>query len=151
MNHLFALKLSLILFVAIPHPAVPSALLGTWKVGRAFDTPGATDLTNELDVQIKKLHFEITADAINVCGKHVPIESTTLSILTNSDFARRYRMWPKEIGLNGTKITEFEINSSEDSKACGDFSDPGTHIFFDEQGHVAMEIDNAYYLLRQAK
>ena len=83
------LAASLLLLVAVPRPTIPSVLLGTWKVGRAYDTPGATDLNQQQDSQIKKLKFELTSNALNICGKNIPIKSATLTVMTHDEFATR--------------------------------------------------------------
>jgi hypothetical protein len=142
---------SLLFLFALPEPTIPSVLLGTWKVGRAYNTPGATDLNQQQLLQIEKMRFAITSDALNTCGKTIPIKSVTLTVRTPDEFAIRYAMGPNRIGLNGGKITELEINSFELTHACGDFSDPGTDILFDEQDHFAIEVDNSYYQLNRAK
>jgi hypothetical protein len=144
------LAASLLLLVAVPRPTIPSVMLGTWKVGRAYDTPGATDLNQQQDSQIKKLKFELTSNALNICGKNIPIKSTTLTVMTHDEFATQYGVGPNRIGLNGERITELQINSFELTHACGDFSDPGTDLIFDEQNHFTVQVDNAYYQLRRA-
>jgi hypothetical protein len=145
------LAASLLLSVALLQPTIPSVLLGTWKVGRAYDTPGPTDLDKQQELKIKKLKIEIASDAIKVCGKTIPIKSAALSVMTYDQFATRYRMGANRIGLiYGGKITELVINSFEVTHACGEFSDPGTDVIFDEQNHFAIQVDNAYYELKRA-
>ena len=145
------LAASLLLLVALPQPTIPSTLLGTWKVGRAYDTPGPTDLDEKQELKIKKLKIEIAPGAVKVCGKTIPIKSTTLSAMTYDQFANRYGVGANRIGLTyGGKITELVINSFELTHACGEFSDPGTDIIFDEQNRFAIQVDNAYYQLRRA-
>jgi hypothetical protein len=145
------LAASLLLLVAPPQPTIPSVLLGTWKVGRAYDTPGPTDLDERQELKIMKLKIEIASNAIKVCGKTIPIKSTSLSVITSDQFATRYRTGANRIGLiYGGKITELVINSYELTHACGEFSDPGTDIIFDDQNHFAIQVDNAYYELKRA-
>ncbi|HSY37473.1 MAG TPA: hypothetical protein VK814_17095 [Acidobacteriaceae bacterium] len=145
------LAASLLLIVASPQPTIPSALLGTWKVGRAYDTQGPTDLDEPKESKIKKSTIEIASDAIKVCGKTIPIKSTALSVMTYDQFATRYHIGANRIGLiYGGRITELVINSFELTHACGEFSDPGTDIIFDEQNHFAIQVDNAYYELKRA-
>ena len=145
------LAASLLLSVALLQPTIPSVLLGTWKVGRAYDTPGPTDLDKQQELKIKKLKIEIASDAIKVCGKTIPIKSAALSVMTYDQVATRYRMGANRIGLiYGGKITELVINSFEVTHACGEFSDPGTDVIFDEQNHFAIQVDNAYYELKRA-
>ena len=145
------LAASLLLSVALLQPTIPSVLLGTWKVRRAYDTPGPTDLDKQQELKIKKLKIEIASDAIKVCGKTIPIKSAALSVMTYDQFATRYRMGANRIGLiYGGKITELVINSFEVTHACGEFSDPGTDVIFDEQNHFAIQVDNAYYELKRA-
>ncbi len=145
------LAASLFLIVALSQPRLPSVLLGTWKVGRAYDTPGPTDLDEHQDSEIRKIRIEIAPDAITVCGKTIPIKSAALSVMTYDQFATRYRVGANRIGLTyGAKITEVVINSLELTHACGEFSDPGTDVIFDDQHHFAIQVDNAYYQLRKA-
>ena len=136
---------------ATPQPAVPSLLLGTWKVGHVYDTPGPTDLDQHQNIQIQKLRLEIAFDAIKVCGRNIAIKKADLSLFTPDQFATRYGVAPNRIGLNGAKITELQINSLELTHACGEFSDPGTDVIFDEQNHFAIEVDNLYYKLSRTK
>jgi hypothetical protein len=146
------LAASLLLLVALPQPTIPSVLLGTWKVGRAYDTPGPTDLDEQQELQIKKLKIEFAPDAVKVCGKTIPIKSAALSVMTYDQFATRYRMGANRIGLTyGGRVTELAINSFELTHACGEFSDPGTDVIFDEHNHFAIQVDNAYYELKRAK
>jgi hypothetical protein len=145
------LAASLLLLLSSSKPTIPSVLIGTWKVGRAYDTQGPTDLDEQQELQIKKLKIEIASDAIKVCGKTIPIKNATLSVMTYDQFATRYRMGANRIGLTyGGRITELVINSSELTHACGEFSDPGTDVIFDEQNHFAIQVDNAYYELKKA-
>jgi hypothetical protein len=150
MNQLLGLSL-LLLFVAVQQPTIPSVLLGTWKVGRAYDSSGPTDLNEKQLLQIEKLRLEITSDAVKVCGRNIAIKKLDLSVFTPDQFATRYRMGPDRIGLNGANITELQINPFELTHACGEFSDPGTDVIFDEHNHFAIEVDNLYYPLRRAK
>jgi hypothetical protein len=143
---------SLLLLIALHQTNIPSVLLGTWKVGRAYDTPGATDLNTQMDSKIKRQTIEISSSAIKVCGKIIPIKSAALSVMTYDQFATKYHVGANQIGLTyGGKITELIIDSYEETHACGQFSDPGTDIIFDEQNHFAIQVDNSYYQLRRAK
>jgi hypothetical protein len=144
------LAASLLLLVALSQPEIPSVLLGNWKVGRAYDTPGATDLTQQQDSLIKQLKFEVSRSALTLCGKTIPIKSTALTVMTYDDFATRYGIGPNRIGLKGSRITELQINSFELTHACGEFSDPGTDMLFDERNDFAIQVENAYYELRRA-
>ncbi len=142
----------LLLTLSPSKPTIPSVLIGTWKVGHAYDTQGPTDLDEQQELKIEKLKIEISSDAIKVCGKTIPIKNATLSVMTYDQFATRYRMGANRIGLfYGGNVNELAINSFELTHACGEFSDPGTDIIFDEHNHFAIQVDNAYYELKRIK
>lgn len=142
---------SLLLLTASPQPTIPSILLGTWKVGRAFDSFGPTDLNDQQLLQIEKSYFEITQNVIRVCGRNITIKKADQSVFTPDQFATRYGFGPNRIGLSGANITEVEINSFVLPHTCGEFSDPGTDVMFDEQNHFAIEVDNLYFKVSRAK
>jgi hypothetical protein len=126
------LAASLLLLLSSSQPTIPSVVIGTWKVGRAFDTPGPTDLNEHQLLQIEKSHFEITPNTIKVCGRNIAIKKADQSVFTPDQFATRYGLEPSRIGLSGENITEVEINSLDLPHSCGEFSDPGTDVIFDE-------------------
>jgi hypothetical protein len=146
-----SLRLLLLLPVSAPKPTIPAVLIGDWKVVHAYDTPGPTDLNQQQDAEIMKLRFEVTSDSIKLCGHNLSIKTADLSLMTPDQFATRYRMLPNRIGLRSSTITEIQINSFELTHACGEFSDPGTDIIFDDQNHFAIQVDNAYYQIRRAR
>jgi hypothetical protein len=145
------LSASILLLLAPPQATIPSALIGTWKVGKCFDTPGPTDLNEHQLSVIEKSHFEITSNTIKVCGRNIAIKKAGQSEFTPDQFATRYRLGPSRIGLIGARITEVDINPMNLPHSCGDFSDPGTNVIFDEQNHFAIEVDNLYFRLRRVR
>jgi len=64
------------------------------------------------------------------------------------EFLARYSFLPERVALRGTHIAEVTINAFQSSNACGDFGDPGTHLFVSD-GKVVMEVGNDYFPLRK--
>ena len=128
--------------------ALPHELIGEWRVGRPYDL-GVHHPVGLDDKQGKKiigLVVSMSRGRINVCGKNVQIRSVAVTNATAKDFLAEYGFTADRIGLSGDKIEEVTINGSNNSKACGDFSDPGTHVFFDAD-HAVLEVANAYFRL----
>lgn len=131
---------------------LPSLLVGTWKIGKPFNTPGPIGINAKKDELILSLHLTYSRDHLHVCGKDVPTELLAVKLITTDDFLQAEGFTPDVIGLGTPSITEVTLDRSHPVNACdlhGVAVAPGTHVFMDQKGHTVMEVGNAYYALKK--
>ena|ERR1035437_4870794 len=135
---------ALISFFAAYH--LPSSVLGDWKVGKPYELGQPIGLDTKQEESVTRLVIKLTQDRIRVCGKEVPIKSVEAEHLTNHDFLEKYNFTPNLIGLEGADVIEVTINKFHSTEACGEFEDPGSHLFV-TKNHVVVEVGNDYFPL----
>jgi hypothetical protein len=129
---------------------IPSALIGHWVVGVPYDVGQPIGLNADQEEKMKNLPIVVTRGDIAVCGKTVSVESVSVEVLSSDQFLARYNFSADRIGLRGSHITDVTINKFHSTYACGDFNDPGTHLFVSAK-EVVMEVGNDYFPLRALK
>ena len=122
------------------------ALIGKWVVGTAYDTNQSSGLNTNQESYIESLHLEYAKDHLRVCGKEVAIQTVKAEALTEDDFVGRYHFQPEMIGVGSSGIVEVNI-SSADTAACGEYGDPGVHVFVGDNKHAVIEVANDYFPL----
>ena len=122
------------------------ALIGKWHVGTAYDTNQSSGLNTNQESYIENLHLEYAKDHLRVCGKEIAIQSIKAESLTEDDFVGRYHFSPEMIGVGSSGIVEVNI-SSADTAACGEYGDPGVHVFVGDNKHAVIEVANDYFPL----
>ena len=125
---------------------IPPHLLGRWTVGAPYELGQPSALDAAHGDRIRKLRIGLSKEHIEVCGKVVPVKSVRIETLTQAQFLDRYNFPAKAIGLTGPRVTEIDMNEFASTNACGDFADPGTHLFT-SNGKVVMEVANDYFRL----
>jgi hypothetical protein len=131
---------------------LPPLLIGTWNIGKPYDTPGPIGIDDKEEELILGLHVTYSGDHLHVCGKNIPAEPLEVESLTTDDFLRKYGFIPDVIGLRKATITDVTLNASHRINACnlhGVYEAPGAHVFKDKEEHFVMEIGNAYFPLRK--
>lgn len=145
---------TLILFITMMLAAtakqekVPPGLIGKWAVGIPYDVRQPIGLDAGQEDKIKNLKITLTKNHIEVCGKTVPLKSLDVEDLSQEQFLARYNFSAEKIDLRGSHITEVTINRLESTNACGNFEDPGTHLFVSVR-KVVMETGNDYFPLKR--
>ena len=122
------------------------ALIGKWGVGTAYETNQSSGLNLNQESYIESLHLEYAKDHLRVCGKEIAIQSIKAESLTEDDFVGRYHFHPEIIGVGPSGIVEVNI-SSGDTAACGEYGDPGVHVFVGDNKHAVIEVANDYFPL----
>lgn len=140
------LGLGIIAFSFVIEGHLPSSVLGKWKVGKPYDVGQPIGLDAKQEEMITGLVIKLSQDQIGVCGKEVPIKSIEVEHLTNDEFVAKYNFTPNLIGLQGADVIDIGLNKLHTTKACGEFSDPGSHLFI-SQSHVVVEVGNDYFPL----
>lgn len=131
---------------------LPSLLMGTWNIGKSFDTPGPVGIDAREERLILGLRLTYSGDHLHICGKDVPAEALEAKPLTKDEFLQKYGFLPGVIGLTRATITDLTLDSSHHANPCGlrgVHEAPGMHVFIDSQGHTVMELGNAYFPLRR--
>ncbi len=131
---------------------LPSLLVGTWNIGKPFDTPGPVGIDAREERLILGLRLTYSGDHLHVCGRDVPAEALEAKPLTKDEFLQRYGFLPGLIGLARTTITDLTFDSPHQANPCGFrgvHEAPGVHVFIDSQGHTVMELGNAYFPLKR--
>jgi len=126
---------------------IPSVLLGNWKIGRPFDAHQPVGLNALQEKYIESLHLRYTPERIQVCGKEIEITSLKSESLTSDAFLEKFGFLPNIIGLKSSTITEVNINLPRSMDACGQYEDPGVHVFIGDGEHIVMEVANDYFPL----
>ena len=121
-------------------------LIGKWGVGTAYETNQASGLSSNQEGYIENLHLEYAKDRLRVCGKEIAIQSIKAEALTEDDFVGRYHFHPESIGVGPSGIVELNINSA-DNAACGEYGDPGLHVFVGDNRHAVIEVEGDYFPL----
>ena len=121
-------------------------LLGKWQVGTPYETNQSVGLNTNQESYIENLHLEYARDHLRVCGKDIAIQSIKAEALTEDDFVGRYHFHPEAIGVGASNIVEVNI-SSADTAACGEYGDPGLHVFVGDNKHAVIEVANDYFPL----
>ena len=122
------------------------ALIGKWGVGTAYDTNQSSGLNTNQESYIESLRLEYAKDHLRVCGKEISIQAIKAEALTEDDFVGRYHFQPEKIGVGSAGIVEVNI-SSADTAACGEYGDPGVHVFVGDNKHAVIEVANDYFPL----
>ena len=142
------LALVLTMFAVAPGQ-IPASLIGRWKVGLPYDTPGASGLNAKQEKFIRTLRIVYFSEHLQVCGKRVPVEPVETKSLTIDEFVETYGFIPRLIGIRSSAITDVTLNSTSGMYSCSDYEDPGVHVLIGRDGHVVMEIANAYFPLKK--
>jgi hypothetical protein len=121
-------------------------LLGKWDVGTPYETNQSSALNTDQENYIENLRLEYAKDRLRVCGKDIAIQSIKAEALTEDDFVSRYHFHPDLIGVGASRIIDLNI-SAPDSAACGQYGDPGLHVFVGDNKHAVIEIANDFFPL----
>lgn len=149
LNALGAAKLFALILLTISSGSLKEsapALLGKWGVGTAYETTLSTGLNANQENYIESLRLEYAKDHLRVCGKEIGIQSIKAESLTEDDFVGRYHFHPEMIGVGTSGIVDVNI-SSADTAACGEYGDPGVHVFVGDNKHAVIEVANDYFPL----
>jgi hypothetical protein len=138
--------LGIIAFALLTEGHLPSSVLGEWKVGKPYDVGQPIGLDAKQEEMITGLVIKLSQDQIGVCGKEVPIKSVEVEHLTNDEFLAKYNFTPNLIGLKGAGVIDISLNKLHTTKACGEFADPGSHLFL-SKSHAVVEVGNDYFPL----
>jgi hypothetical protein len=122
------------------------ALIGKWAVGTPYETNQPSDLNTNQEGYIESLKLEYAKDRLRVCGRDVAIQGIKAEALTEDDFVGRYHFHPEQIGVGASDIVEVNI-SSADAAACGQYGDPGLHVFVGDNKHAVIEVAGDYFPL----
>ena len=144
MNKLLAL--GVIAFAIVGQCQLPSSALGKWTVGKPYDVGQPVGLDAKQEGAITGLVIKVSATKLIVCGREVPIASVNVAHLSGSNFLAKYNFTPNLIGLGDGDILDINLNKLHSTKACGEFADPGTHLFI-SSGHAVVEVGNDYFHL----
>lgn len=129
---------------------VPPPLIGTWDIGKPYDTPGPIGIDAKEEGFILSLRITYFGDHLHVCDRDVSAEPLKVEVITRYDFLQRYGFIPDVIGLARGPITDITLNASHGVNAC-DFSGvhvaPGAHVLTDQKGRSVVEVGNAYFPL----
>ena len=143
----------LALWLAPTTQRLPLLLVGTWNIGKPFETPGAVGVDAKEEKLILGLSLTYSGGHLHVCGKNVSAEALEAKPLTEDEFLQRYGFLPDVIGLAGATITDLTLDTSNHANPCafrGVHEAPGAHVFIDSRGHTVMELGNAYFPMRKA-
>ena len=148
MNALGAAKLFAVVLLMASGSLKQSApaLIGKWGVGTAYEATQSSGLNTNQESYIESLHLEYAKDHLRVCGKEISIQSIKAESLSEDDFVGRYHFHPEMIGVGTSRIVDVNI-SSADTGACGEYGDPGVHVFVGDNKHAVIEVDNDYFPL----
>ncbi|MGG6462652.1 hypothetical protein [Solilutibacter silvestris] len=127
---------------------IPRVLTGNWSVGMPYDLGQPVGLDANQEKKIKGLNVHISGGYIEVCGKSIPVKSVSVETLSAKQFLERFNFSPVQVGLRGLRVTEVIINKYHSTNTCGDFEDPGSHLFV-SAGAVVMETGNDYFPLKR--
>jgi hypothetical protein len=122
------------------------ALIGKWDVGTAYETNQSSGLNANQESYIESLRLEYAKDHLRVCGKEIAIQSIKAEALSEDDFVGRYHFHPELIGVGASRIVELNING-QDSATCGEYGNPGLHVFVGDNKHAVIEVANDYFPL----
>jgi len=132
--------------------SIPADLVGEWKIGRPYDTPGPVGFDADQEKRILGERIRFSQGMLLICGKHIPIKAVELKELSLDAFLQTYGFIPKVIGIKDSTVTEVTINPSDTITACGNSEGSiGSNLFIGKDGHVVMEVANAYFLLIKRK
>jgi hypothetical protein len=123
------------------------ALIGHWQVGAPYETNQSAGLNNTQENYIESLHLEYDRNRLRVCGKDVPIQSIKAEALTEEDFLDRYHFHPTLIGVGESNILELSITAPDATPFCGEYGEPGLHVFVGDNKHAVIEVANDYFPL----
>jgi hypothetical protein len=149
LNALGAAKLFALILLTVSSSSLKDtapALMGKWVVGTAYDTNQASGLNTNQESYIESLHLEYAKDHLRVCGKEIAIQSIKAEALSEDDFVGKYHFHPEMIGVGSSGIVDVNI-SSADTAACGEYGDPGVHVFVGDNRHPVIEVSNDYFPL----
>lgn len=138
--------LGIIAFAFLTGAQLPSCAVGKWTVGKPYDVGQPVGLDAKQEGAIIGLVVKVSPSQLTVCGKDVPIKSVEVDHLTSSDFLAKYNFTPNLIGLSNADILDISLNRLHSTKACGQFADPGTHLFIGK-GSAVVEVGNDYLRL----
>jgi hypothetical protein len=138
--------LGIIAFAFVIEGHLPSSVLGKWKVGKPYDLGQPIGLDAKQEEMITGLVINLSQDQIAVCGKEVSIESVEVEHLVSDEFLAKYNFTPTRIGLEGADVIDIRLNKLHTTKACGEFADPGSHLFL-SKSHAVVEVGNDYFPL----
>ncbi len=140
------LGLGIIAFALLAEGQLPSSAVGRWTVGKPYDVGQPVGLDAKQEGAIVGLVIKVSPSQLAVCGKDVPITSVKVDHLTSSDFLAKYNFTPNLIGLGDASILDISLNKLHSTNVCGEFADPGTHLFI-SKGHAVVEVGNDYFHL----
>jgi hypothetical protein len=140
------LGLGIIALAFVAGGQLPSSVLGKWTVGKPYDVGQPVGLDAKQEGTIIGLVIRVSRSKLNVCGRDIPIKSVDVEHLTSSDFLAKYNFTPDLIGFSDSNITDISLNALHSTEACGEFADPGTHLFI-SRGHAVVEVANDYFQL----
>ena len=138
--------LAIIAFALSTEGRLPSSVLGKWKVGKPYDVGQPIGLDAKQEEMITGLVIKLSQEKVDVCGKEVPIKSIEVEHLTSDEFLAKYNFTPNRIGLKGADVLDISLNKFHTTKACGEFVDPGSHLFL-SKSHAVVEVGNDYFPL----
>jgi hypothetical protein len=149
LNVLGTAKLFALILLTVPSGSLKQtapALIGKWNVGTPYETNQASGLSTNQESYIEGLKLEYAKDHLRVCGKDIAIQSIQAEELTEDDFVGRHHFHPAQIGVGDSAIVELNINAA-DAAACGEYGDPGLHVFVGDNKHAVIEVANDYFPL----
>lgn len=128
---------------------IPPHLVGSWVVGRPYDTPGPVGVDANQEKFIRMLHIVYGTNDLRVCGKDIPVRSISMRPLDGDEFLQTYGFLGHVVGIRSFPVNDITINPSSGMNACGEHQDPGAHVLIDDGGHVVMEVANDYFPLQK--
>ena len=140
------LELGIIAFALLVEGQLPSSVLGSWTVGKPYDVGQPVGLDAKQEGAITGMVIKVSQDQFVVCGKEIPIKSVDIEQLTSDNFLAKYNFTPNLIGFSSKNVIDISLNNLHSTKACGEFADPGMHLFINKS-HAVVEVGNDYFQL----
>jgi hypothetical protein len=140
------LAFGIIAFAFLAEGQLPFSALGKWTVGKPYDVGQPVGLDAKQEGVISGMVIRVSPSQLTICGRNIPIESIDVEHLTRDNFLAKYSFTPNLIGFSDASILDINLNKLHSTKACGKFSDPGTHLLIGKD-HAVVEVGNDYFRL----
>jgi len=138
----------LIACASVANASLPDEVSGAWRVGTPYAMGQPVGLDAGDEHSLMGLAIDYTSNALRVCGQTFRIRTVRVEQLPDAAFLSKYGFLPARIGIAGDSVVDIQINLYHQTKACGDFADPGTHLLLGDHA-AAIEVGNDYFRLER--
>lgn len=150
LGHLRPLGVALLL---LSSPSLPKPMIGEWHVGVAYKTPGPIGIDARQEQKVRSIQITYATNRFLICGKQVQVKGVQIESLSENDFLQKFGFLPRLIGMLPAPVTEINVNSREPAHGCsgeGEWQYVGQHILIGQDGHLVIEVANAYFALQRS-